>query len=94
MLRVPLDKEPQAPLTPDHSALALFTVPVLIEFHLELMKLPTDLNILVVPFLRLFHAFLTPDHKAFALETTAFLMLAHTFNAKFLTALNIAVVPF
>src|SRR5699024_9806508 len=94
VLRVPLDKEPQAPLTPDQSDLALLTVPVLILFHLELMKLPTDLNMLVVPFLRLFQAFLTPDHKAFALETTAFLMLDHTFNAKFLTALNIAVVPF
>src|SRR5699024_2149927 len=27
VLRVPLDKEPQAPFTPDHKALALFTVP-------------------------------------------------------------------
>src|SRR5699024_933241 len=34
VLRVPLDKEPQAPFTPDHKALALFTVPDLIEFHL------------------------------------------------------------
>src|SRR5699024_1640608 len=56
--RVPLDKEPQAPLTPDQSDLALLTVPDLILFHLELMKPLTELNIPVVPFLRLFHVFL------------------------------------
>ena len=42
--------DPQAPLTPDQVALALFTVPDLMLFHLLLMKLPTALNVLVVPF--------------------------------------------
>src|SRR5699024_10416600 len=94
VLRVPLDKEPQAPLTPDHSALALFTVPDLILFHLELMKPLTELNIPVVPFLRLFHVFLTPDHKALALPITAFLMLVQILLTVPHTELNMFEVKF
>src|SRR5699024_5853086 len=93
VLRVPLDKEPQAPFTPDHKALALFTVPDLIPFHLELMKLPTALNVLVVPFLRLFQAPFTPDHKALALFTTEFFMPVHFLESQVLTAEKILIVP-
>src|SRR5699024_11512950 len=75
MLVVPFLSEPQAPLTPDHSALALFTVPDLMLFHLLLMKPLTELNMPVVPFLRLFYVFLTPEHIALALNITEFIML-------------------
>src|SRR5699024_7705186 len=69
VLRVPLDKEPQAPFTPDQVFFALLTVLDLILDHLELMNLPTEFIVARVFLFKFDHQFFTPDHVDLALFT-------------------------
>src|SRR5699024_7209720 len=82
VLRVPLDKEPQAPLTPDQVFLALFTVLDLILDHFELINLPTEVIVARVFLFKFDYQFFTPDHVAFSLLTVPPFMDCHFLDIK------------
>src|SRR5699024_3355232 len=82
VLRVPLDKEPQAPFTPDQVFFALLTVLDLILDHLELINLPTELIVARVFLLKFDHQFFTPDHVDLALFTVPDLIDCHFLDMK------------
>src|SRR5699024_1346624 len=82
VLRVPLDKEPQAPLTPDQVFLALFTVLDLILDHFELINLPTEFIVARVFLFKFDHQFFTPDHVDLALFTVPDLIDCHFLDIK------------
>src|SRR5699024_9392814 len=82
VLRVPLDKEPQAPFTPDQVFFALFTVLDLMLDHFELINLPTEFIVTRVFLLKLDHQFFTPDQVDFALFTVPDLIDCHFLDMK------------